>query len=79
MERYCGIGPHTLSFPRLEPAVNTPFVAANPNAVGDDDFEKIVVLSRLAVPYTGLIITARESPAMRRRLLPRGVTPMDAS
>lgn len=79
MERYCGIGPHTLSFPRLEPAVNTPFIGANKWAVGDDDFEKIVVLARLAVPYTGLIITARESPAMRRRLLPLGVTQMDAS
>ena len=79
MERYCGIGPHTLSFPRLEPAINTPFIEANKWAVNDDDFEKIVVLSRLAVPYTGLIITARESPAMRRRLLPLGVTQMDAS
>jgi len=79
MERFCGIGPHTLSFPRLEPAVNTPFIGANTWAVGDDDFEKIVVLARLAVPYTGLIITARESPAMRRRLLPLGVTQMDAS
>ncbi len=79
MERFCGIGPHTLSFPRLEPAVNTPFVEAPKWAVGDEDFEKIVVLARLAVPYTGLIITARESPAMRRRLLPLGVTQMDAS
>ncbi|MBQ9344096.1 MAG: [Kiritimatiellae bacterium] len=79
MERYCGIGPHTLSFPRLEPAVNTPFVENPRWKVSDDDFEKIVVLSRLAVPYTGLIITARESPAMRRRLLPLGVTQMDAS
>ena len=79
MERYCGIGPHTLSFPRLEPAVNTPFVENPRWKVSDDDFEKIVVLSRIAVPYSGLIITARESPAMRRRLLPLGVTQMDAS
>ena len=79
MERFCGIGPHTLSFPRLEPAVNTPFIGNNRFAVNDDDFEKIIVLSRLAVPYTGLIVTARESPAMRRRLLPLGVTQMDAS
>lgn len=79
MERFCGIGPHTLSFPRLEPAVNTPFIGATTHRVSDDDFEKIVVLSRLAVPYTGLIITARETPEMRRRLLPLGVTQMDAS
>ncbi|MDR0994068.1 MAG: [FeFe] hydrogenase H-cluster radical SAM maturase HydG [Verrucomicrobiota bacterium] len=79
MERFCGIGPHTLSFPRLEPAVNTPFVDAPTWRVSDEDFEKIVVLGRLAVPYAGLIITARESPAMRRRLLPLGVTQMDAA
>ena len=79
MERFCGIGPHTLSFPRLEPAVNTPFVENPEWRVGDDDFERIVVLARLAVPYAGLIITARETPAMRRRLLPLGVTQMDAA
>jgi 2-iminoacetate synthase len=47
--------------------------------VSDDDFERIVVLARLAIPYAGLIITARETPAMRRRLLPLGVTQMDAA
>ena len=79
MERFCGIGPHTLSFPRLEPAVNTPFVERPPWGVSDADFERIVVLARLAVPYAGLIVTARESPEMRRRLLPLGVTQMDAA
>ena len=79
MERFCGIGPHTLSFPRLEPAVNTPFVEHPRWRVSDDDFERIVVLARLAIPYAGLIITARETPAMRRRLLPLGVTQMDAA
>ncbi|MGD9611444.1 MAG: [FeFe] hydrogenase H-cluster radical SAM maturase HydG [Kiritimatiellia bacterium] len=79
MERFCGIGPHTLSFPRLEPAVNTPFLEKPAWRVGDDDFERIVVLARLAVPYAGLILTARESPEMRRRLLPLGVTQMDAA
>lgn len=79
MERFCGIGPHTLSFPRLEPAVNTPFVENPRWRVTDDDFERIVVLARLAIPYAGLIITARETPAMRRRLLPLGVTQMDAA
>ncbi len=79
MERYCGIGPHTLSFPRLEPAVNTPFVDNPKWRVNDEDFERIVILARLAIPYAGLIITARETPAMRRRLLPLGVTQMDAA
>ena len=79
MERFCGIGPHTLSFPRIEPAVNTPFVEHSPWRVSDADFERLVVLARLAVPYAGLIITARETPEMRRRLLPLGVTQMDAA
>lgn len=79
MERFCGIGPHTLSFPRLEPAVNTPFAESSSHRVSDDDFEKIIILSRLAVPYAGLIVTARETPEMRRRLLPLGVTQMDAA
>lgn len=79
MERFCGIGPHTMSFPRLEPAVNTPFAEASRWRVSDADFERLVVLARLAVPYAGLIITARESPEMRRRLLPLGVTQMDAA
>jgi 2-iminoacetate synthase len=79
MERFCGIGPHTISFPRLEPAVNTPFADQPRWRVSDDDFERIVVLARLAIPYAGLIITARETPAMRRRLLPLGVTQMDAA
>jgi 2-iminoacetate synthase len=79
MERFCGIGPHTLSFPRLEPAVNTPFVDNPKWRVNDEDFERLVLLARLAIPYAGLIITARETPAMRRRLLPLGVTQMDAA
>ena len=79
MERFCGIGPHTLSFPRLEPAVNTPFLEKPRWRVSDGDFERIVTLARLAVPYAGLILTARESPEMRRRLLPLGVTQMDAA
>ena len=78
MERFCGIGPHTLSFPRLEPAVNTPFNEQSPWRVSDDDFERIVVLARLAVPYAGLIITARDTPSRRRPLLPLGGTQMDA-
>jgi len=79
MERTFGIGPHTLSFPRLEPAVNTPFVENPKWRVNDEDFERLVLLARLAIPYAGLIITARETPAMRRRLLPLGVTQMDAA
>ncbi len=79
LETTLGVGPHTISFPRLEPAENAPYVRQTRYAVSDEDMEKIVVLLRLAVPYTGLILTARENAEMRRRLLPLGVTQTDAS
>lgn len=77
-EKYNGVGPHTISFPRIQPALNTPY-ALNPKyAVSDDDFKKLVAVIRLAVPYTGMILTARESPAVRREILPLGVSQIDA-
>ncbi len=79
LERRFGIGPHTLSFPRLEPAQNAPFALRPPNPVSDEDFRKIVIVLRLAVPYAGMILTARESASMRRELIPLGVTQTDAS
>ncbi len=79
LERAMGIGPHTISFPRIEPAAEAPYVQDTQWKVSDADMERIVVLIRLAVPYTGMILTARENAEMRRRLLPLGVTQTDAS
>lgn len=79
LEKRFGIGPHTISFPRLEPAANTPFVDRAGYRVSDEDFKKLVTVIRLAVPYTGMILTARESAQMRREVLPYGVTQTDAS
>lgn len=79
LEARFGIGPHTISFPRLEPAAQTPYSETSAHRVSDEDIEKIVVLLRLAVPYTGLILTAREDARMRSRLLPLGCTQTDAS
>jgi 2-iminoacetate synthase len=79
LEHAVGVGPHTVSFPRLEPAENTPFNEALRWQVSDDDFEKVVIVLRLAVPYAGMIVTCRENPGMRRRLLPLGCTQTDAS
>ncbi len=79
LENYFGIGPHTISFPRLEPAENTPFIQQTKYRVSDADFEKAVVVLRLAVPYSGMIITAREEAALRRQLIPLGCTQTDAS
>ena len=79
LEERFGIGPHTISFPRMEPAENTPFIQNSKYPVGDADFRKAIVAIRLAVPYTGMILTARENAEMRRALLPLGITQTDAS
>lgn len=75
----CGIGAHTISFPRLEPAHNAPLTRRSKYAVSDADFLKIITVLRLSVPYTGLICTARESAAIRNEAVLRGITQMDAS
>ena len=79
LERQFGIGPHTISFPRIEPAHNTPLTQNPGYAVGDEEFKKLVTVIRLAVPYTGMILTAREDAELRREVLPLGCTQTDAS
>ncbi len=79
LEKQFGIGPHTISFPRIEPAHNTPFVQSLPYRVSDADFKRLVTVIRLAVPYTGMILTARETAQLRREVLPLGCTQLDAS
>jgi len=79
LERAFGIGPHTISFPRIEPAHNTPFASAPAWQIDDATLRKIIILIRLAVPYTGMILTARERADVRRALLPLGITQTDAS
>lgn len=78
LEREFGVGPHTISFPRLEPALNTPVAGKAPNPVSDEDLKKAVAILRCAVPYTGMILTCRERPAFRRELIPLGVSQVDA-
>lgn len=78
LEREFGVGPHTISFPRLEPALNTPLTTSSPYLVGDEDFKKIVAILRCAVPYTGLILTCRERPELRREVIRLGVSQTDA-
>ena len=79
LEARFGVGPHTISFPRLEPALNTPFAERSPYLVSDDDLKKIIVVLRLAIPHAGLILTARENAALRREAIELGVTQTDAS
>ncbi|WP_456459852.1 [FeFe] hydrogenase H-cluster radical SAM maturase HydG [Desulfurobacterium sp.] len=77
-KRFGGVGPHTISFPRLEPAVGTPFYEKQRKyLVSDEDFMKLVAVIRLSVPYTGMILTAREPAEIREKVLPLGVTQLD--
>ena len=77
-QRY-GIGPHTISFPRIEPAQNAPAAENPPAPVTDDDVRMIVAILRLAVPYTGIIMSTRETPAARRELFGLGVSQLSAA
>jgi 2-iminoacetate synthase len=79
LEEKFNIGPHTISFPRLEPAAHTPFATNSGYRLSDEDFKKVIIALRLAVPYTGMILTARESADLRREMIPWGITQVDAS
>ena len=78
LEARFNIGPHTISFPRIEPASGNNLAATTPWAVSDEDFHRIVMVTRLAVPYTGMIVTCRETAATRNRAVGCGITQMDA-
>jgi 2-iminoacetate synthase len=60
LEEKFGVGPHTISFPRIEPAVGSDIASRPPHAVSDADFLKMIAIMRLAVPYTGMIMSTRE-------------------
>ncbi len=69
------VGPHTLSFPRIQDASS---IDVDPKyMVNDDDFVKLIAILRLAVPYTGMILTARESVQVRREVMAFGVSQID--
>jgi len=69
------VGPHTISFPRIQDASA---VNVDPKyIVSDDEFVKLIAILRLAVPYTGLILTARESIHVRREVMQFGVSQID--
>ncbi len=73
LEAAKGVGPHTISVPRICPADDISPNAFS-NAIDDDTFAKIVAMLRIAVPYTGLIVSTRESRASRERVLDLGVS-----
>ena len=72
-----GVGPHTISFPRIQPA-NGLNREDLPYLVSDQHFKRLVAILRLAVPYTGLIMTARENEAVRNEVMEFGVSQIDS-
>lgn len=78
LEKEFGVGPHTISVPRLEPATGSDVSIQPPNPVTDDDFRKIVAILRLAVPYTGIIMSTRENAQMRREGFDLGISQISA-
>ncbi len=76
LQKTCGVGPHTISFPRIKPAADMNIEL--PYEVNDEQFKRIVAILRLAVPYTGLIMTARECEAIRDEVIAFGVSQIDA-
>ena len=79
LEKLYGAGPHTISFPRIEPAQNSDISHNPPNVITDDVFKRIIAVVRLAMPYTGMIITTREKPELKRELLRLGISQLSAA
>lgn len=73
LEDTYGVGPHTISVPRIRPADDIDPDAFD-NGVPDDVFKRIIAVLRIAVPYTGMIMSTRESQEMRREALEIGIT-----
>ncbi|HHY37347.1 MAG TPA: [FeFe] hydrogenase H-cluster radical SAM maturase HydG [Clostridia bacterium] len=77
LDRELGVGPHTISVPRLRPALGVS-VEGFPHLVSDEDFKKIVAVIRLAVPYTGMILSTRERPGYRDEVIALGISQISA-
>lgn len=73
LEKITGVGPHTLSVPRLRAAANVT-LKDYPHLVSDNDFKKLVAVLRLAVPYSGLILSTREEAGLRDEIISLGVS-----
>ena len=73
LEARFGVGPHTISVPRICSADDID-AGDFPNAISDDIFSKIVAVIRIAVPYTGMIISTRESQESREKVLELGIS-----
>ena len=78
LEEVFGVGPHTISVPRLEQAQGSNIASTPPYPVSDTDLKKIIAVLRLAVPYTGIILSTRENAVLRNELIYLGVSQISA-
>lgn len=78
LDKKYGVGPHTISVPRIEHAEGVAFSDNPPSQFSDKEFKKIVAVLRLSVPYTGLILSTRENPQLRKEILELGISQMSA-
>jgi 2-iminoacetate synthase len=76
LEQTCGVGPHTISVPRFRPAPGVDFRLPHP--VSDEEFKKLIAVLRLSVPYTGMIISTRESAELRAEAFSLGISQTSA-
>jgi 2-iminoacetate synthase len=77
LEERFGVGCHTISFPRLRPAEGVN-IATFPYLVPDRDFKKLIAVTRLAVPYTGMILSTREPAGFRDETISLGISQISA-
>lgn len=78
LDKEFNVGPHTISIPRLCYAQNAPYSAIGQYTVSDRNFKKLVAVLRLAVPYTGMILSTRENSKLRMELLDLGISQISA-
>ena len=76
LDRTFGIGPHTISVPRICSTEGVDFTPPYP--VSDDDFLKLIAIIRLSVPYTGMVISTRETPEIRLKAFKAGISQTSA-
>jgi 2-iminoacetate synthase len=78
LEKTYGLGPHTISVPRIEPAPGSDYASKPEYPITDEEFKKIVSILRLSVPYTGIIMSTRETAELRDILVNLGVSQISA-
>jgi 2-iminoacetate synthase len=78
LEKAYGIGPHTISLPRIKVAPGSTYASNSEYKISDENFKKIVAVLRLSVPYTGIIMSTRETSQLRDELVNLGVSQISA-